>query len=107
MNVTTEPTGSKLRASSGRYGTAWATRGQIIAALGDPTYSDDCDRVSIGWVLRVPSGVAELRDYCGSGERGEWSIDASGMDAFSELLGHMASLGIDAHIGVACQRGGM
>jgi hypothetical protein len=107
MNVTTEPPGSKLRAASGRYGTAWATHGQIIAALGDPTYRDDCDRVSVGWVLRVPSGVAELRDYCGSGERGEWSIDASSLDAFGEFLEHISRLGIEAHIGVACQRGGM
>jgi hypothetical protein len=78
----------------GRWSTARATRDQLVAALGAPTWEDEFgDKVKVRWVFSTPAGNAEVRDYWWNGE-GEWTIAAENHNAAMLFAGFLRDLGI-------------
>jgi hypothetical protein len=59
---------------AGRWGTAWAPEAELRARFGPPHIGPTDDgKVTLGWLIRTPAGVVELRDYHWN-KPGEWSL---------------------------------
>lgn len=84
-------------AEGGRLATVNASREQLAAAIGAPSWQGNSDdgKVTIQWAFRTPHGVAEVRDYWWNAP-GEWSIGADNPASARALIAHLRSLGLDA-----------
>lgn len=82
----------------GRIGTASATREQLLAILGEPSFVHELlidSKVTIQWVYKTPRGLAEIRDYWWNAPT-EWSLAAVNGKAALWLARSLRRAGIKA-----------
>lgn len=86
-----------------RMGTVYASVGDLMAALGDPTHSawGEDVKVTAEWTFETPYGAGSLHDYWWNAST-EWSVGAANHATAAAILGYVsACLGRDVGSKVA------
>ncbi len=80
----------------GRWSTVNATRDELIAALGEPTWEGGIQdgKVTVRWVFVTPAGNAEVRDYWWNAP-GEWTLAAESERGAHLFADYLQGLGLN------------